>query len=165
MPRPQDLFRYGARSRRLIPFLLLAQRSEHASSSKRHQEENVFVSFKADRSEELSGRLTEEGEQFCSGAQAISNRSSIPLLRPPPADGTTYCARKAPASYTAVVITTTKSFVFYSPEIFSLPFSLDSRVALPIALSGRGNRTIALFFFYVFYLSKGKDREGTGEKY
>jgi len=64
MPRPQDLFRYGARSRRLIPFLLLAQRSEHASSSKRHQEENVFVSFKADRSEELSGRRTEEGALF-----------------------------------------------------------------------------------------------------
>lgn len=128
MQRPQDVFRCGARSRRLIPFLPLAQR-EHASS-RRHQEEILLFLFQANRSEELFKGGSEEGP-FFPGAQAISNCSSPSSTLSLHGRNHLLCARKAPALYTAVVIiiiTTTKSlFSFQLPRtFFSLTFLLQT---------------------------------------
>jgi hypothetical protein len=139
----------------LIPFLLLAQRSEHASSNKRHQEE-MFVSFHANRSEEPSWRWTEE--DIFPGAQAISNCSSIPPPSGP--NGKNHLLRaKLQLLYTAVIITT-KHFFLYPKTLFFFSHR-DSWVALPTLVSPvlrkqAGRRLEDCFFFsFSIYLGRG----------
>jgi hypothetical protein len=117
----------------------------------------------------LSGRRTEEDHLFGSTGHYLIARPF--LLRP---DGTTYCARKAPAlRHHYYYYYHNQIFVFFSPRsYFFFLSSLDFRVALPTALRPSsesrnqvGGDTGGLLLLHFFlHLSRGKAGR-KGKKY
>jgi hypothetical protein len=103
---------------------------------------NMFVSFTANRSGELSGRWTEEQPVFREHRLHLIARPLF--LRSPRGRYHLIARSEAPALYTAVITTTKSLFSFPHPETFSLPFfSRLSGHPAPQIPGGRGNWRIA----------------------